>query len=303
MTEERPAAACLEQQLRCAEAGLQLLADNVSDHALVMLDTEGRVLRWSGAAQQMKGYRDDEIVGCHMSLFYSGSDIARGVPQRDLEIATVMGRLEDEGWRLRKDGTAFRARVVCTAIRDDLGNLLGFAELTHALPDDDSAGPGHPPSSVEAVSLTQILLECHGMVESRAQRRGVRLHISRVDTPCVIKADRQRVMQVVEALLSNAIDRSLAGGSVKVDCSASAAQRMRVSVRDGGAGRDLQSSEPGSLAYVRKLVEWMGGSIGVQSTQGEGSVSWVELVVAQAPQRGADDAELFVLPQAPTPDI
>jgi PAS domain S-box-containing protein len=303
MTEKRPDVACLKQQLRCAEEGLRLLADSMPDHALVILDTQGRVLRWSGAAQHMKGYHDDEILGRHMSLFYSGPDIARGVPQRDLGIATVMGRFEDEGWRLRKDGTAFRARVVCTAIRDDVGDLLGFAELTHLLPDCDNAGPGHPPGSVEAVSLTEILLECHKMVESRAQRRGVRLDISRVDTPCVIKADRQHVTQVMLALLSNAIDRSPAGDSVKVECSASAAQRMRVSVRHAGAGRDPQNPGPGSLASIRKLVEWMGGSIGVHGTQAQGRVCWIELVVASALQPGADDAELFVLPQPPIPDI
>ncbi len=303
MREKRPDVACLEQQLRCAEEGLRLLADNLPDHALVMLDPEGRVLRWSGAAQHIKGYREDEMVGRHMSLFYSRPGIARGAPRRDLAIATVMGRFEDEGWRLRKDGTAFRARVVCTAIRDDLGILLGFAELTHPLRDGDSAGPGHPPDCMEAMSLTKILRECHSMVESRAQRRGVCLDILRVDTPCVIKADRERVKQVIEALLTIAIDRSPAGGSVKVECRASASQRMRVSVRDSGAGHGPGNLEPGSLALIRKLVNSMGGSVGVQSIQGAGSVSWVELLVSNAPQPGADDAELFVLPQPPIQDI
>jgi PAS domain S-box-containing protein len=303
MTKKRQYAAGLEQQLRCAEEGVRLMAENMPDHALVMLDNQGRVLRWTGNAQHMKGYRDDEIVGSHMSLFYPDPDIACGVPQRDLEVAMVMGRFENEGWRLRKDGTAFRARVVCTAIRDDLGKLLGFAQLTHRLRDGESAAPGCLPDCMEVVSLTEILLECHGMVESRAQRRGVRLEISRVDTPCVVKADRQRVKQAIEALLSSAINRSPAGGAVKVKCCASAAQRMRVSVRDGGAGRDLHDPEPGSLAFLRKLVERMGGSIGVQSRQGEAHVSWIELGVPHAPKMGADDAELLVLPQPPIHDI
>ena len=84
MTDKRFNAACLEQQLRCAEEGLRLLAENVADHALVMLDTQGRVSDWGGAAQRMMGYRAEDIVGRHFSLCYSAPDITRGLPQRAL---------------------------------------------------------------------------------------------------------------------------------------------------------------------------------------------------------------------------
>ena len=318
MTKKGLDAACPEHQLRCAEAGLRLLAENLVDQALVMLDAQGHVLRWNDAAQRMKGYRAEEIVGRDFSVFYSGPEIERGIPQRDLGIATVMGRFEDEGWRLRKDGTGFRARVVCTAIRDHIGNLLGFAQFTQRLPGFDGATTGHAPCSMEAVSLTQTLLECRAMVAPRAQRRGVYLGFSRVDTPCVIKADRLHVQQVLVTLLSNAIDRNRAGGLVKVECSASAPQRMRVSVRDSGAwlspdqlagllppcasGEEragFENRDSAGLALAQRLVESMGGSIGAQSTPGEGSVFWIELVVATAPQPSPDDAELFVLTQPP----
>ena len=318
MTKKTPDAACLKHQLRCAEEGLRLLAENLVDHALVMLDAQGCILHWNDAAQRMKGFRADEIVGRHFSAFYSGPEIELGIPRRDLGIASVMGRFEDEGWRLRKDGTVFRARVVCTAIRDDVGELLGFAELTHRLSVCDGARTGYASCSMEAVSLTQTLLECRRMVQARAQRRGVRLGFSKVDTPCVIRADRQHVKQVLVTLLSNAIDRNQAGGWIKVECNASAPQRMRVSVRDSGAGLSpdqlagllppcasseentgAENREDGGLALTRQLVESMGGSIGAQSALGGGSVFWIELVVATAPQPSHDDAELFVLTPPP----
>ena len=309
MTEKRPDAPCLEEQLRCAQEGLRLLAENVADHTLVMLDTQGRVSDWSGAAQRMMGYRAEDIVGRHFSLCYSDPDITRGVPQRALGIATVMGRFEDEGWRSRQDGTVFRARVVCAAIRDDAGELLGFAELTHCLPDFPNfpdfprAGPVYARCSMEVVSLTKILLECCSMVEPQAQQRGVQLRFSRVDTPCAIRADRQHVKQILLSLLSSTIDRNPVGASVQVECSASAPQRMRVSVRHSGAGPGPQNSLDGSLALVRNLVERMGGSAGAYNAMAEGSVAWIDLVVATAPQPGTDDAELFVLTQPPIPNI
>src|SRR4029077_4235154 len=105
------------------------MVESVTDCAIVMLDSEGRVVSWNTGAQRIKGYPAEEIVGQHFSRFYPPADIARGVPQRDLNSAAAEGRFEVEGWRVRKDGTTFWANVVFTAIRDQAGNARGFAKL------------------------------------------------------------------------------------------------------------------------------------------------------------------------------
>jgi PAS domain S-box-containing protein len=123
----------VEEQLRWTEESFRLMVESVTDCAIVMLDPEGRVVSWNSGAQRIKGYSSEEIIGRHLSLFYLREDIDSGKPQRDLEIVAEKGRLEDEGWRVRKDGTTFWANVVFSAIRDQAGNLRGFAKLTRDL--------------------------------------------------------------------------------------------------------------------------------------------------------------------------
>jgi PAS domain S-box-containing protein len=109
---------------------LRQLIDAVQDYAVFVLDTEGNVLTWNTGAERMKGYKASEIIGRNFSNFYPEEDIRGGKPQRELEIAKREGRVEDEGWRLRKDGSRFWANVVITALRDDQGRLIGFGKLT-----------------------------------------------------------------------------------------------------------------------------------------------------------------------------
>jgi hypothetical protein len=111
----------------------RLLVQEVKDYAIFMLDPKGRILSWNAGAQRLKGYMPEEIIGKHFSVFYPKQDIANKKPQRELEIALVEGRVEDEGWRLRKDGTRFWANVVITALHDDRGKLRGFAKVTRDL--------------------------------------------------------------------------------------------------------------------------------------------------------------------------
>jgi PAS domain S-box-containing protein len=113
----------------------RLLVDSVVDYAIFMLDPSGHVATWSAGAEKIKGYRGDEIIGKHFSTFYPAADIAAGKPERELEIATEVGRVEDEGWRIRKDGTPFWANVVITALRDESGSLRGFGKVTSDLTD------------------------------------------------------------------------------------------------------------------------------------------------------------------------
>ncbi len=112
---------------------LELLVESVKDYAIFMLDAEGNVATWNQGAMRIKGYTADEIRGKHFSIFYPAKDVEQGKPQRELEVAAAEGRFEDEGWRVRKDGTHFWANVVITAVKDDQGRLYGFGKVTRDL--------------------------------------------------------------------------------------------------------------------------------------------------------------------------
>ena len=111
----------------------QLLIESVRDYAIFVLDSEGRVATWNIGAERLKGYKPDEIIGRHFSTFYGEEDLKARKPWKELEVAIAEGRVEDEGWRIRKDGTRFWANVIITALRDDSGNLIGFAKVTRDL--------------------------------------------------------------------------------------------------------------------------------------------------------------------------
>jgi PAS domain S-box len=108
----------------------RLLVDRVIDYAIFALDPNGIILTWNAGAERLKGYKPDEIIGKHFSIFYPPEALAVDRPGEELEIAKATGRVEDEGWRLRKDGSRFWANVLITALRDDKGKLLGFAKVT-----------------------------------------------------------------------------------------------------------------------------------------------------------------------------
>ncbi|HZU83242.1 MAG TPA: PAS domain S-box protein [Polyangiaceae bacterium] len=111
----------------------RLLVESITDYAIFMLDPDGYVATWNPGAQRIKGYAADEIIGEHFSVFYPPGDVAAGKPERELLTAAQFGRVEDEGWRLRKDGSRFWANVVITALKDEGGALRGFAKVTRDL--------------------------------------------------------------------------------------------------------------------------------------------------------------------------
>jgi PAS domain S-box-containing protein len=121
------------KELRDSEERFKLLVHSIRDYAIFMLDRDGVVLTWNAGAERFKGYRADEIIGQHFSRFYPPEALERGVPAHELEVATDAGAFEDEGWRVRKDGSLFWANVVITAMRDADGDLLGFAKVTRDL--------------------------------------------------------------------------------------------------------------------------------------------------------------------------
>src|SRR5579871_1621273 len=113
-----------------SERSFRLLVEGVADYALYMLDPTGVITSWNIGGQRIKGYAPDEIIGQHFSRFYTETDRANGKPSRALRIAREQGRYEEEGWRVRKDGSFFWASVVIDPIRDDRGTLIGFAKIT-----------------------------------------------------------------------------------------------------------------------------------------------------------------------------
>jgi len=120
----------IEEGLRESEERFRLMVEGVKDYAIFMLDTEGRVASWNAGAERIKGYRAEEILGRHFSRFYPAEEIAQGQPEEQLRLATATGRIEDAGWRVRKDGTRFWADVLITALRDEAGKLIGFSKVT-----------------------------------------------------------------------------------------------------------------------------------------------------------------------------
>jgi PAS domain S-box-containing protein len=526
----------VEERLRWTEESFRLMVESVTDYAIVMLDPEGRVVSWNTGAERIEGYRAEEIVGGHFSQFYLAEDVKNDKPRRDMDIAAAEGRYEDEGWRVRKDGSMFWANVVFTAIRDQAGNARGFAKLTRDLtgrkeaeaaqqlldqrlrdqqfytrsliesnidalmttdprgiitdinqqtealtgctrdeligtpfkdyfndPERAAAGidlvlsenkvtnyeltarskdggetvvsfnattfydrerelqgvfaaardvterkrldhalqeknieleraraaaekanlaksdflscmshelrsplnailgfaqvinsDSPPPTasqmasidqilhagwyllelineildlaqiesgklalSLEPTSLAEVMLECQAMIEPQGQKRGVTMRFPQFDIPCFVIADRTRLKQIFINLLSNAIKYNQANGTVMVECTACAGERIRVSVTDTGAGlppnmvaqlfqpfnrlgqeRGTEEGTGIGLVTSKRLVELMGGAIGVESTVGLGSVFWFELKMAAAPQLVIDKEQPAEVAQA-----
>src|SRR5436305_10246300 len=111
----------------------RLLVDGVGDYAIFVLDPDGYISSWNSGAEILKGYKREEIIGKHFSVFYTPPDLAIDKPARGLEIAARDGRYEEEGWRVRKDGSRFWANVLITRIRDEQGKMIGFGKVTRDL--------------------------------------------------------------------------------------------------------------------------------------------------------------------------
>lgn len=112
---------------------IQALVENILDYAVILLDPKGTVLTWNAGAARIKGWTADEIIGQHFSRFYPPEEAAQGKAEQELKAASENGRFEDEGWRMRKDGSRFWANVVVTALRDESGELRGFGKITRDL--------------------------------------------------------------------------------------------------------------------------------------------------------------------------
>lgn len=132
-----------QEALRLSEERFRLLVEGVKDYAIFMLDTTGHIITWNSGAQLIKGYTAAEIIGRHFSIFYPSEDVYNKKPESELHIATLEGKYEEEGWRIRKDGSRFWANVLITALFDHHGELRGFGKVTRDMTDRKLAQEQH----------------------------------------------------------------------------------------------------------------------------------------------------------------
>ena len=166
----------LEQDLRSSEERFRLLVSQVIDYAIIALDPHGIIESWNAGAEQVKGYAPDEIIGKHFSVFYADEDRRAGLPLRLLDEARSLGRVEHTGWRVRKDGSRFWADVIITALRNEEGQLTGYAKVTRDL--------------TEQHQLEQSL---------RASEERFRVLVSQVVDYAIIALDAQGIVQTWNA--------------------------------------------------------------------------------------------------------
>jgi PAS domain S-box-containing protein len=129
-----------EEALRDSEDKYRMLLDGVQDYAIFMMDPRGQVVSWNAGAERLKGYKPEEIIGRNFSRFFPPEDIKRGKPEEMLRVTAASGRHEEQGMRVRKNGSQFLAGVTLTALRDAAGNLRGFSKISHNLSESEESG-------------------------------------------------------------------------------------------------------------------------------------------------------------------
>ncbi len=153
---------------------LRLLIHGTTEYAIFMLDPQGRVITWNAGAERLKGYRAEEIISQHFSRFYPQEAIDRGWPAHELRVATVEGRFEDEGWRVRKDGSVFWANVIITALKDEHGNLQGFSKITRDMT-ERKRGEENARRLVEETTARRVAEENSRLIQEQRERLHVTL--------------------------------------------------------------------------------------------------------------------------------
>jgi PAS domain S-box-containing protein len=171
-----------EKSLRESERRFRLLVEAVQDYAIFMLDASGHITSWNVGAERLKGYKATEILGQHFSRFYPQEDVAAAKPQRELVIASTEGRVEDEGWRVRKGGSQFWANVIITAIKDEQGQIIGFSKVTRDFTERMRAQKALQESTLKLQqsekSLRELSFHLLRMQDEERQRIGRDLHDS-----------------------------------------------------------------------------------------------------------------------------
>jgi len=142
------------------------MVDAVVDYAIFVLDPDGIISSWNVGAERLKGYKAEEIIGKHFSVFYTEPDLATNKPAYELQVAGETGRFEDEGWRVRKDGSRFWANVVITRIRDDAGRLIGFGKITRDLTERRRTDQKYRLLVEQVLDYAIFYMDCDGVIQS-----------------------------------------------------------------------------------------------------------------------------------------
>jgi len=193
-----------EKALRESERRFGLLVEAVQDYAIFMLDARGYITSWNVGAERLKGYKASEIIGQHFSRFYPQEDVAAGKPRRELAIASTEDRVEDEGWRVRKDGSQFWANVIITAVKDAQGQIIGFSKVTRDFTERMRAQKALQESTVR-------------LQQSEKSLRDLSFHLLRTQDE-----ERQRIGRD----LHDSLGQYLSVLKMKLDCLNSAPSRM-----------------------------------------------------------------------------
>lgn len=173
------------------DLNFRTLVQSMKDYSIYMLDPEGRLVSWNEGAERLKGYREEEILGKHVSVFFQEEDVEKGRPQAELKIAADSGRFEDENWRVRKDGSRFWASIIINAIRSKDGKLLGFGKITRDMTERRQAEEMLNRQAREILEISTPVVQIWDGV---------------VLVPLIGTLDSQRTQQVMEKLLAAIAD-------------------------------------------------------------------------------------------------
>ena len=245
-----------ERLLRESEEGFRMLVEGVQEYAIFQLDPEGTVVSWNAGAQRLKGYNATEIIGKHFSVFYPQEDLSKDKPHENLAQAAREGQSEDEGWRVRKDGSRFWANVVITALRDPKGNLLGFAKLTR--------------DSTEKRIKADALKKANEMLELRVEQRTAVL--TRVNQELRTEiAERQRAEEELRESRDQLRDLAARLQSVREEERTTIAREIHdelgqactaIKMDLAMVGRRLTGRQAGLRAKIDSAMQLVDGTIG-----------------------------------------
>lgn len=191
----------MEEELRRSELTFELLVQSVQDYAIFMLDPDGRIVSWNEGAERIKGYAAHEILGRSLTTFYPQEAIEAGFPQHELEVARREGRFEDEGWRVRKDGSRFWANVVITALQGQDGQLEGFAKVTRDLTARREAEEQARRLAAEEAAHAEAATQAEELAQlnDRLQQQAIELEISLAATKAARDAAERAAAAATEA--------------------------------------------------------------------------------------------------------
>ena len=212
-----------EEALRESEERYRLLVEQVTDYGIFMLDEKGRIISWNEGARRIKGYEESEIVGKYFSIFYTEEDIKNGKPARELKIARTVGKYEEEGWRLRKDGSRFWANIIITAVYNRDGILIGYSKVTRDLTEKKASEKALRQSYEQYRMLTRQLTETNAELSYTNKELEQFTSIVSHDLQEPIRTIKS-FLQLIDRKLNPEQDRDL---KTYIEKSINAANRMR----------------------------------------------------------------------------